>query len=64
MTRKVSRPSKLTKETIDVLVKCIKTGMYYEQSCDLADLSYDTFKRWMRLVKKTKAKNIEPFTLL
>jgi transposase len=61
MTRKVGRPSKLTKETIDVLVKCIKTGMYYEQSCDLADISYDTFKRWMRLGEENKSEEYQTF---
>ncbi len=41
------RPSKLTAETKDKLIKAISAGNYYEASCQFAGITYSTFRNWM-----------------
>ena len=41
------RPSKLTEEVKDKLVKAISQGNYYEAACSYAGIDYATFRRWM-----------------
>lgn len=41
------RPSKLTEEVKDKLVKAISQGNYYEAACSYAGISYSTFREWM-----------------
>lgn len=47
-TRGRGRPSKLTVETKEKLLKAIRSGSYYEPACDYAGISYNTFRDWMR----------------
>lgn len=41
------RPSKLTEETKDKLLKSLRTGNYYETACNYAGIGYRTFRAWM-----------------
>ena len=41
------RPSKLTEEVKDKLVKAISQGNYYEAACSYAGIAYSTFREWM-----------------
>ena len=41
------RPSKLTEDVKDKLVKAISQGNYYEAACSYAGISYSTFREWM-----------------
>jgi len=41
------RPSKLTEEVKDKLVKAIGQGNYYEAACAYAGIDYSTFRNWM-----------------
>lgn len=41
------RPSKLTEETKDKLLKSLRTGNYYETACNYAGIGYRTFRTWM-----------------
>ena len=41
------RPSKLTEEVKDKLVKAISQGNYYEAACSYAGITYATFRNWM-----------------
>lgn len=41
------RPSKLTPDVVQRLVKAIEAGNYYEAACAYAGISYGTFRRWM-----------------
>ena len=41
------RPSKLTAEVTDKLVKAISQGNYYDAACSYAGIAYSTFREWM-----------------
>lgn len=41
------RPTKLTPKVQRVIVEMIRAGNYYEVACQLAGVSYGTFRRWM-----------------
>ena len=49
------RPSKLTPEVKDKLVKAIAAGNYYEAACQFAGIDYRTFRNWMVAGEEAKS---------
>ncbi len=44
----MSRPTKLTPETQEIIVKAVSLGATYEASANAAGISYDSFNNWMK----------------
>lgn len=45
---KGGRPTKLTAETKERLVRAIQQGNYYEPACKYAGITYSAFRQWMK----------------
>ncbi len=51
----MSRPTKLTPETQDTIVKAVSLGATYEAAANAGGVSYDSFNNWMKQGEKAKS---------
>ena len=51
----MARPTKLTKEKADEIIKHIKIGLYYKTACECCGVDYSTFRRWMQRGEREKS---------
>ncbi|OPX58898.1 MAG: hypothetical protein A4E25_01435 [Methanobacterium sp. PtaB.Bin024] len=57
----MARPSKLTPELVDEIVKHIKAGNYPETAAEIAGISSTTFYRWKKYGKERKTGKFREF---
>lgn len=57
----MARPSKLSPEIQEKLIRAIKTGCPFATACDYANLDYSTFRRWLIKGEKQGAGRFREF---
>lgn len=57
------RPSKLTPERKERIIKAIKAGAHYKTACQHAGIDYRTFRNWMKKGEQAKTGRYRDFYL-
>ena len=52
----MSRPSKLTEKTLELLLKALRAGNDQKVACEVAGIGETTFYRWMEIAEQPNAK--------
>ena len=60
----MARPTKLTPETQDAIIKALSIGATYKDAAEAAGVHYDTFNEWMKLGEEQKRGKFSEFSEL
>ena len=61
MANQPGRPSKLTEEIEEKLLQAIRIGTAYELACNYAEISYVTFRNWIKRGERAKSGEYREF---
>jgi len=60
----MARPTKLTPETQDAIIKALSIGATYKDAAEAAGVAYNTFNEWMKAGEKQKRGQFREFNEL